>query len=330
MSTRFDERLAALRQAARDPAAEGAAKTLTRALDGKNGMLVAVAAQALTPERDGAPQRKLVERLPAAFERLREDAVKRDPQCQGKTAIAMCLRELEAEADEVFLAGARHVQMEPVWGGRVDTAAQLRGICAMALAEAGHPRAMVEAAHLLADDLAAARTAAARAIGCSANAASGEPLLRLRIELGEEEPEVLGECFGALLELAPASSLEFVGSYLGSTDDTAMEAAALALGGSRIEDAFEPLSQQAERAVHGGRRDVLLLGLAMLRNDRAWSHLIEIIEDGPPGSAEGAVRALSTFKYDERLVQRVHAAVQARSDAKVTARFEASFEHDEE
>jgi len=39
---------------------------------------------------------------------------------------------------------------------------------------------------------------------------------------------------------------------------------------------------------------------------------------------------LSTFKYDERLVERVRAAVTARAEARVTARFEASFADDHE
>ncbi len=287
---------------------------LTKALNGSNGLLVAVATQAITPERDGPTQEPLVKRLEPAFARMLGDAIKRDPQCQAKTAIARCLRELEADGDEVFLAGVRHVQMEPVWGGRVDTAAELRGICAMALAERRHPRAMVEAAHLLADGLVAARTAAARAIGCSGDAAAGEPLLRLRVEVGEQEPDVVGECFGALLELAPASALEFVAAHLSHKDDVMVEAAALAMGGSRLDAAFEPLRDAAERVVLGPQRGVLLLGVAMLRSDRAWSYLLEQIEDGPRGVAEAALRGLSTFAYDDRLVQRVRAAVSSRPD----------------
>ena len=35
-----------------------------------------------------------------------------------------------------FLRGMRHIQMEPVWGGRSDTAGTLRAICALALCNA--------------------------------------------------------------------------------------------------------------------------------------------------------------------------------------------------
>jgi len=304
----FDERLATLRTAVEDPSAPGSRATIVKALKGKHGLMISVAAQAVGEDA------QLLERSAEAFERLMHDAVKRDPQCQGKVAIARCLRQAETSHDEILLAGARHLQYEPVWGGRVDTAAQLRGICVMALVEGSHPRALVEAAHLLADEEVAARTAAARAIGCSGNAEVGEPLLRLRVEAGEEDSTVLAECLGALLQLAPHPSLSFVVSRLRSKREEEADAAALALGESRLDDALAPLCEQAERVVMSGRRGVVLLAIAMLRNDKAWAQLLEWIEDGPRGLASDALEALGTFAHDERLGRRMRAAVAARSD----------------
>lgn len=304
--SRFDERLAALRQAVADPSAQGAAATIDRALKGKNGLLISIAAEAL--EHD--PKN----RLPAAFECLMSDAVKRDPQCQGKTAIAEALRRIDATEDSVFLRGVRYHQREPVWGGSVDTAANLRGICVMALVEAHHPRAMVEAAHLLADPELAARTAAAQAIGNSGRADVGEPLLRLRVEMGDDEPAVLTECFASLLHLAPEPSLKFVTARLNERDDAVMEAAALALGESRLDAALAPLSEQVERTVSADRRRALLLAIAMLRSEAAWERLTSWIVEAPASLAVGALRALGTFSHDERLGQGVRVAVDLRSD----------------
>lgn len=252
--------------------------------------------------------------LPAAFERLMEDAVKRDPQCQGKVAIAKRLREAELDADGLFLRGVRHVQLEPVWGGSIDTAAELRGVCLMALIEGRHPRGLIEAAHLLADPQVMARSAAARALGVCPSPEAAEPLLRLRVEVGDEEPEVIGECLAALLSVAPGSALPFVVERLDARDDAVAEAAALALGESRLDDALAPLQRTVERTVLGRRRGVLMLAVAMLRSEAAWSWLVERVAEGPRGEAEDALRALGTFAHDERLASRVREAVASRPD----------------
>lgn len=304
----FDERLAALREAVAEPTTPDARKLVMRALAGKNGLFISTAIPALTELPD------LLERLGPAFERLCHDANKRDPQCTGKTAIAKCLRDAETGDDDMFLRGARYVQHEPVWGGKVDTAAELRGVCMMALAERQHPRAMAEAAEGLADPEVATRTAAARAIAASGNVEVGEPLLRLRIASGEPDPDVLGECLLALLQLAPREGLPFVAERLRSRDETIVEAAALALGESRLADALAPLRERVELDVMSGRRSVLMLGIAMLRTEAAWAALLEWIEDGSRGEAKDALQALATFSHDERLAAQVRAAVDGRPD----------------
>src|SRR5207253_10764017 len=105
----------------------------------------------------------------------------------------------------LFRRGMRIVQREPVWGDPpwVDTAAELRGVCALGLAQTGDPDAVVEIAALLADPERAARANAARAIG-AAGRADGIPPLRYQALTGDEDPQVTTECFGALLALAPS------------------------------------------------------------------------------------------------------------------------------
>lgn len=316
MAKRFDQQLAALQRAVKDPREPKARAKIVTALEGKSGLLIATATAAVVggDEDDPVIDRALLELLPAAFFRLMEDAVERDPQCRGKAAIAKALRRAEVQGDEVFLAGVRHLQHEPVWGGRVETAAELRGVSLMALVEGHHPRAMVEAARLLADPQAAARTAAARALAASGRAEVAEPLLRLRVEVGEPDAEVLGECLRALLQLAPRPNLELAVGLLGGSDEPSAEAAALALGESRLSGAFEPLRERAERAVGKGLRRVVLLALALLRSEEAWGYLLELLEQGPRSAAIEAVEALAAFRHDERLHERVDAIVQRRGD----------------
>ena len=68
-------------------------------------------------------------RSPASRPRLRQSR----PQCWAKNALAQTLAAFDYQDKELFLAGMRHVQLEPVWGGSSDTAGPLRGLCALAL-----------------------------------------------------------------------------------------------------------------------------------------------------------------------------------------------------
>ena len=77
--------------------------------------------------------------------------------------------------------------MEPVWGGTADTAADVRGTCALGLVATGYPRALVAIAQLLYDAEPDTRVGAIRA---AANGAprEAELLLRSKALAGDEEP----------------------------------------------------------------------------------------------------------------------------------------------
>lgn len=306
MAVRFEQQLEAVR-AALDDRNAAANALLKKTVAGNNGYLVGTIADALE-EGDA-----LLAGLPAAFARLLDDAVKRDPACRGKVAIAKALDRAELREEAVFLAGVRHVQREPVWGGTVDTAGELRGVCGMGLVHMRHDRAMVEVALLLADPEVAARTAAARAIAASGDRTVGEPLLRLRIAVGEPEPEVLGELFAALLDLCGSAALDDVAKFFRHEERALAEAAAIAIGSSRLPGAFVTL-RDAEDAFIGASRRVRLLAIALVRDSEAWEFLLACVKDGSKGEAEDAARALATFRHDDELVTKLRAAAGARTD----------------
>ncbi len=310
---RFEQQIEAVRAALDDRSTAAAHTLLAKTLRTGNGHLVALVADALE-DTDAA----LLRALPEAFTRLLEDPIKRDPGCRGKVAIARALDRVEVREVELFLQGVRHVQREPVWGGRVDTAAELRGICGMALVHARAERALVEVALLIADPEPRARIAAARALAASGDRMVAEPLLRLRIAIGEAEGEVLGECFAALLELVGAQGIEDVAPYLRHADATLAEAAALALGGSRLPGAFAALRAADASLVGAGSRRIRLLAIALLRDPEAWSWLLEQVERGSKAIALDAIDALATFRHDAELVARVRAAVAERGEPSVT------------
>src|SRR5262249_25023442 len=111
----------------------------------------------------------LATEMVAAFDRFMIDPTETDKTCSAKTAIVDELNELDFQEPDVFLAGIRHIQLEPVWGGSRDTAADLRAGCAMAVVRIGHPQANVLLADLLADSERAVRIAAAQGLAASAS-----------------------------------------------------------------------------------------------------------------------------------------------------------------
>jgi HEAT repeat protein len=284
--------------------------TLKAALADRHFLVVARAA-ALSGER---LLHELIPDLVDAYARFLSDAVKRDPRCKAKSAIARALVALEARDIAFYQAGIGYRQLEPVWGGRADTATDLRCSCAMGLANSGHPRAVAELAGLLNDPEPAARSGAARAISCG-NPLEAEAVLRLKVHVGDTEPQVIGECFGALLAIAPEHSLPFVAAHLRDKDEALQEYAALALGETRRPEALKLLRDGWTDIVTSAGRSALIRAAALHRSEAAFEWLLEIIETGTPKLAAAAVEALSVYERNSKLIVQVNAAKARRDEA---------------
>lgn len=150
------------------------------------------------------------------------------------------------------------------------------------------------------------------------------------VAAGDADPEVLGECFAALLELAPEPSLPFVVAFLDRKNDAEAECAAIALGGSRLPAAFGPLRERAEAFTLANRRRALLLAIALLRRDDAWAYLVERIADGASATAHAAIEAVGTFRHDEGLRDRALQTAAARGDARILDAARTTFAVDDE
>jgi HEAT repeat protein len=310
----IQDRLEALRALRADPGTTEARAALRKALRSRTG-LVAAAAVDVVADCGIEP---LIAELPAAFVRFLEDPVKRDPQCRAKIAIARALIELGRWEDDVFARGLAHVQREPVWGGSQDTAAPLRGLCALAYAQLGHTDAPVAIADVLADPERAARLAAAQALGDSGRL-EAIALCRFKILIGDEEPDVLGAALASLLSLDSRGSISFVAARLADRDDAVADAAALALGESRLAGALPHLLAWCQEAVTASRRQVAHLALALMRHPDAERTLLETIQGESAADAASAIKALSTFAHDAELGARVREAAAANPDPVVAA-----------
>lgn len=280
----------------------------------KNGLadrhfLVVSRAATLTGEKR---LHELTSDLQSAFARLLQDPIKRDPRCKAKSAIARALVTLECQDIAFYQAGMAYRQLEPVWGGRADSATDVRCSCAMGLAASGHPRAVAELTGLLNDPEVEVRCGAARAISCG-NPFEAEAVLRLKVHIGDAEPQVTGECFGALLAIQPEHSLPFVAAYLAAKDEVLQEYAALALGESRRPEALELLRKAWDELVSAQARSVLIRAAALHRSEAAFEWLLRIIETGAPKLAATAADALGIYERNGKLMEQVKAAWERRT-----------------
>jgi HEAT repeat protein len=297
------------------------AAALKKALADRVNVVVAKAAQICGE----MPAAALIPDLQKAFERLFENG--KDPQCGGKNALAKALKDLGVQESAVFLRGVRHVQNEPVWGGQEDTAAVLRGACAMALVQCNDItrdetlRYLIDA---LSEQAATVRMDAARAL----EQMGGREvilLLRLKARVGDKDPRVTGEVLEALLQLEGRTALVLVGEFLEAPDDEVADEAALALGASRLEEAIELLKDAWKRRQGWRAGGTLLRAISVSRLDEAIEFLVDLVKLGCQDDAEDALHALELQKGSEEIVRRVEQAVTERGDAKLRGIFQQRF-----
>jgi len=314
-SRKLEALMESLNQARQDSNTEAGLDILRQALSSNYSVAIAQAAYLISE----AEIDSLIPNLAAAFPRLLIKPQDSDPGCRGKQAIAEALYRFNYSDETLFLSGIRHVQMEPVWGGQVDTAPCLRGTCALGLVRMNYNSVMVELADLLADPESEARIGAVRAIAYSGND-QGIPLLRLRIKVGDKPP-VISECLTALLQLAPTASLPLAQDLLYARKDNGYEedveiaeAAALALGESRLPEAFELLQNWWKQTRDMELRRSGLLAIATLRQSPAIQFLISLIAEGLSGDAKSAIKALSIYQQDRTIWKQVCDTVEQRQD----------------
>jgi hypothetical protein len=306
----IDERLAELETAAEGADDDALAAVLTRALSDRHARIVALAAHLAGEKLVYACVAPLLE----AWPRLLDKPAKRDPGCLAKKAIARALYELDCNDVDFHLAAMRYRQPEPVWGGTTDTATDVRCSAAMGLVASGYSRALVEVAELLVDPEPPVRCGAARAIACG-NPREAELLLRSKVFAGDEDAFVIGECFTGLLSVEPDESPAFVARFLDHEDPAIVEAAALALGESRLPPALDGLKAAWDGLlVPLEIRRVLIRAAALHRSDEAFDWLLALAAEREARIATEIVDVLSIYRHNEKLGRRLRSTLDARDD----------------
>lgn len=304
----FERELAQLEaMSGRTPDA-GDVERVRRALNHANNYLVAKAARIVADH-------ELTDLLPCvldAFARFFIDPVQTDPQCWAKNALVKALVKLECRDASVYLPGLRHTQEEPVWGGQSDTAGALRGTCAHALVACeGMSQAQLLDLLLqpLVDSDKTVRMEAARAIG-HVGGASAHLVLKLRVLLRNEDPEVLGACFSALLSMDhsdKAATIGLVADFLDDGEESAAEAA-FALAETHDPAALAALIARRRKGADAWLASALDHAIVLTRLPEGMEFLLGVIA-GDPRQAGSALEAISRVHNSSEIRARVASAV---------------------
>ena len=162
------------------------------------------------------------------------------------------------------------------------------------------------------------RVAAAAALGAVGTEGAGL-VLRFKVRVGDRDPDVLSECLGGLLGVDPKGNLALVTGFLDPSNPATCEAAALALGRSRLTEALDPLKGCWPRCHSPELRQQILLSIAILRRPDATDHLMEVVASEEEPTAIAALSALRIFKGDPRLRERIEEFVRARGSPMLQA-----------
>jgi len=321
----FERDLASLEaMAGRVPDAIGIER-LRKALDSHNNYLVSKAAKIVEEQTLSA----LFPEIRAAYERFFIDPITTDPQCWAKNALVKTLVKLGCRDTQVYLRGLHHHQNEPVWGGHADTAGELRGNCVQALLmcpELGAAELLSILLEPLLDEDKSVRMAAARAIG-QVGGVTAALLLKLRILIRKEEPEILGACFSALLSMGHTDklgSITLVADFLDDGEEAAAAEAAFSLAETHDPAALAALVERRRQGADAWFESVLDHAIVLTRLQSGMDFLLNLIEqDGPNPSS--AIEAISRLQNSPKVRARVAHAVAKSKNERVQLAFRKFF-----
>jgi HEAT repeat protein len=312
----FDQKLEALKSLR-------TAAELRKPLQDRNNYVASKAAEMIA----NLNLQELIPDLLKAFDRFLEDPVKADPQCWAKNAISKALQQLGHRDADVYLKGSAHIQLEPVWGGAKDSAGPLRSVCALALIDCRLDvlKILIRLTDLLSDKELTVRVSAAQAIGMLGSAEGVLPL-RLKALIGDEEPEVIGQCFSSLSGIAPEDSIAFIRRFLQSPKEDMQAEAASVLAQSRDPEALRIVITFLRGQVEPRVRTSILLSLGASPLREAADYLLSVLRDHSGDTGATAIAALAASRFRDEVRDAVKAAVEEHDESKLSAEFRRAFD----
>ncbi len=199
----------------------------------------------------------------------------------------------------------------------------MRGAALFALARIGGTDYHCLLVDALTDPEKDVRIAAAQALAYVGSEAAAM-VLRLKAQLGDEA-DVLSECLSGLMTIAPEANLAFVSEFLNPLAPDQCEAAALALGKTKLPGALEALKACWQRSHQQALRDQILLAISMMRLPAAIDFLLELVASDSEASALSAMTALKFHRYDQKLCERLTQTVKKSDSGALQSRLDRDF-----
>jgi len=230
-----------------------------------------------------------------------------DAGCFAKEAILAALDVLDHADAELFAEAAVYVQRERMKGGTRDTGARVRARGVLGLARLGHGDFMPIAGASLGDRDPMLRLAAAQAIAHRGHR-DGAGLLLLRLQAGDDVPEIAIECLRGLFVIAPDHALRYAQAALHAGNESQREQTLQALGTANDDRAIELLATELEQGTLAAERQQVIEALGLSRRAPARELLLSIVREGRTADAEAALSALIIHRYDARLLEQLEQA----------------------
>lgn len=307
----LEDELNELRPISDDPRSPASAALLRAGLASKRALVAARAADIVKERRlDGFTQE-----LRDAYARFLDNPTKTDLGCRAKLSLIEALDYTETMDETAFLGAARYVQLDPEYPKPADSAGGVRARALLALARIGSADLPLLAGEALADPQPHVRAAAADAIGAFGIRNCAGALL-LKLARSDEDPLVTLACMSALLALAPDFGIERLRPLL-TSEGEARELAALALGQTARDDAFELLAKTLADCITPDEREPLFRAFGLHRSEKAAALLLDTVATSNALDAEAALKALATRRFEPGMRERVEAAVKKNERAKL-------------
>jgi hypothetical protein len=135
----------------------------------------------------------------------------------------------------------------------------------------------------------------------------------------------MAECFSALLKILGDEAIPLVEPFLTNRGAELSDAAATALGESRLPAAYELLRNRFDREITAEGRRALLFGMALSRHPESLELLLRVIDEENAPTAAYAVASLAIYKNDTAVRERVRTVVEARGERVIAEEFQKRF-----
>ena len=274
---------------------------LKKCITNKNNCVIAKAAECIAKFRLSECQDTLI----TTYDRLLNSGHKTDRACIGQKAIVKALDKLGCDDLDWFINAAECIQIEPVYGGTIDSGEKVRTQAIRSLIRFPWYSVAYPLTIRLGDPEPNVRIAVIETL-LSFGGREAEIAIIAKAVSGDVSPEVMSCCFLSLLSLNPEIGIPLVAAFLQDKSESIRIEAALALGQSRDDRAYHYLYDGWEACSLFEMKKMYLTAISVLRTENAVDFLLDML--GNPHYKDSAYELLCN--YPPEVIERANAFIQ--------------------